>query len=153
NPFQKNYAGSADAFAAKLDPAGSALIYSTYLGGASDDFGSGIAVDTQGNVYLTGYTGSSADFPIINAAQPKPGSSDGLGFDAFVTKLNAAGSALVYSTFLGGRGRDFAYAVAVDAQGNAYVAGETDSPDFASAGALQTEIGGKLDAFLAKLNP
>lgn len=152
NPLQKKYGGSADVFAAKLSPTGSALIYSTYLGGASDDFGTAIAVDPQGDAYLAGFTGSSSDFPVVKPAQPKFGSADGFGFDSFVAKLNPSGSTLLYSTFLGGSGRDYAYALAVDAQGSVYVAGETDSPDFATAGALQATLGGGLDAFLAKLN-
>ncbi len=151
HPIQKTYGGSADAFAAKIDPSGSTLVYSTYLGGTSDDFGTAIAIDPQGSAYITGFTGSSADFPIVKPAQPKFGSGDELGLDGFVAKLNPAGSALVYSTFLGGKGRDYPYTIGVDAQGAAYVAGETESLDFASDGALQSKTGGKLDAFLAKL--
>jgi uncharacterized protein (TIGR03437 family) len=149
--MQKTLGGRSDAFAAKLNAAGSSLMYSTYLGGKADDFGAGIAIDAQGNAYLTGFTGS-ADFPKVNPAQPAFGSADGLGIDAFVAKLNANGSALVYSTFLGGKGLDYAYGIAVDAQGNAYIAGETDSPDFSTAGSLLAAPGGAMDGFVAKLN-
>ena len=89
-----------DAFVTKLNAAGSALVYSTYLGGSGDDDGNGIAVDSSGNAYVTGYT-DSTNFPTANAFQAAFGGGSG---DAFVTKLNAAGSALVYSTYLGGSG-------------------------------------------------
>jgi uncharacterized protein (TIGR03437 family) len=145
-PIQSNNRGSADAFVAKLASNGGTLLYSTYLGGGGDDFGTGIALDTQGGVNLTGFTGSP-NFPVVSAAQRIFGGR----IDAFLTRLNPAGAALVSSTFLGGAGRDMGMALAVDAQGNTYVAGETDSTDFASAGAPQAAAGGLRDGFVAKL--
>src|SRR5205814_8754446 len=127
--------GAGDAFVTKLNPTGSALVYSTYLGGSSSDAGSGIAVDAAGNAYVTGGTGST-DFPTtIGAFQTTKGG----GFrDAFVTKLNPTGSALVYSTYLGGSGDDYGYGIALDALGNAYVTGGTGSTDFPTTpGAIQ----------------
>ncbi len=135
------------AYVAKLNSAGSALVYSTYLGGSDGDSGQGIAVDSRGNAYVTGYT-SSADFPTVKPVQ----ASNRGDFDAFVAKLNPDGSALVYSTYLGGGGVDYGYAIAVDSFGNAYVTGRTYSADFPTANPLQASYGGELDAFVAKLN-
>ena len=147
NAFQPVLAGQRDAFVTKLNPAGSALIYSTYLGGSGLDFGFGIAVDSSGNAYVTGST-NSTDFPTANAFQAM-----NIGNDAFVTKLNSAGSALLYSTFLGGSGSDGATGIAVDSSGNAYVTGSTSSTDFPTANAFQAAYGGDLsDAFVTKLN-
>lgn len=139
---------TATAYVAKLDPGGSALAYSTYLGGSDGDSGQSIAVDSSGDAYVTGYT-SSDDFPTANALQA---SSHG-DFDAFVTKLNPLGSALVYSTYLGGSGVDYGYGIAVDSSGNAYLTGRTYSTDFPTANPLQPSYKGELDAFVAKLNP
>ncbi|MGD1100881.1 MAG: choice-of-anchor D domain-containing protein, partial [Terriglobia bacterium] len=144
-----------DVFVTKLDPTGSALAYSTYLGGTyvaggSWNIGLGIAVDTYGNAYVTGWTGDS-DFPTTAGAfQPSIGSDDA----AFVTKLNPTGSALVYSTYLGGYGFEQGSGIAVDGAGNAYVAGRTGSPDFpTTAGAFQTTYpAGSQLAFITKLN-
>jgi hypothetical protein len=123
--FQAVYGGGGDAFVAKLNSTGSALVYSTYLGGSGFDQAQGIAVDSAGNAYVTGETGST-DFPTINPLQPALGGS----LDAFVTKINPASSALVYSTYLGGSSGEFGYAIAVDSAGNAYVTGDTGSKDF-----------------------
>ena len=149
NAFQPVTAGQRDAFVTKLNPTGSALLYSTYLGGSGADFGAGIAVDSSGNAYVTGLTGSS-DFPTANAFQSMIGGS----FNAFVTKLNAAGSALVYSTYLGGSGgNDGAAGIAVDSSGNAYVTGSTNSRNFPTANAFQAAYAGGLsDAFVTKVN-
>ena len=115
-------AGASDAFVTKLNAAGSALLYSTYLGGSSQRLrATGIAVDASGNAYVTGFTDSS-DFPTTPGAfQTTYGG--GTFCDAFVSKLNAAGSALLYSTYLGGSGDDVGSGIAVDASGNAYVTG------------------------------
>jgi hypothetical protein len=116
-----------DAFVTKIDPAGN-VVYSTYLGGGSIDEGFGIAVDRSGNAYVAGWA-QSVNFPVTAGAfQPHMGS--GAAVNGFVTKLNAAGSALLYSTFIGGSHGDNAAAVAVDGQGNAYVTGNTESSDF-----------------------
>src|SRR5439155_8883792 len=127
------------------------LVYSTYLGGNSDDRGFGIAVDSAGNAYVTGST-PSTDFPTTPGAFQTAGTVNGI---AFVTKLNPTGSGLVYSTYLGGSSGDQAFGIAVDASGNAYVTGLTYSTDFPTTpGAFQTTIpGGHNDAFVTKLNP
>ncbi|HTY61092.1 MAG TPA: SBBP repeat-containing protein, partial [Acidobacteriota bacterium] len=147
--FQAIYGGGTyDAFVTKLNASGSALVYSTYLGGTSDEIGGGIVVDSSGNSYVTGTTASS-DFPTANPFQASYG---GGTYDAFVTKLNASGGALVYSTYLGGTGNDSGSGIAVDSSGNAYVTGGTDSSDFPTANAFQASYGGGGDAYVAKLN-
>ena len=118
DPLQDTRAGVADAFVAKLNPDGNALLYSTYLGGQSDDFGLAIDIDSEGNAYLTGLTGSSDGFPLVDAAQENFGSEDGAGFDAFVTKVSTDGSELVYSTYLGGSEAETGFGIAVDRDGN-----------------------------------
>jgi len=151
NALQSTFGGGgSDGFVAKLDASGSTLVYSTYLGGGADDVANGISVDTAGNAYVTGSTGSS-NFPIRNAmnAMLKGGS------DAFVTKFNAAGTALIFSTYLGGNGGDSGAGIAIDGVDNVYVAGQTTSTDLATANALQTQRGGgtfDTDAFVARLN-
>ena len=152
NPFQQPAGGSADAFVAKVNAAGSALVYSTYLGGESDDMGMGLVVDGAGNAYVTGITGS-ADFPLLNAVQAELGGGTPLGFDAFVAKLNAAGSALAYSTYLGGAGIEAGLGIALDPGGNVYVVGEANSSDFPTENPLQLGSGGLNDSFVVKLNP
>lgn len=131
-----------DVFVAKLNPSGSALVYSTYLGGSGSDAGSGIAVDAAGDAYVTGPT-SSADFPVTAGAfqttRPGPSCESSVPSytctHAFVTKLNTTGSALDYSTYLGGSVSDFAAGIAVDSYGSAYISGGTTSPDFPATSA------------------
>jgi hypothetical protein len=147
--YQTTLDGCYDLFVTKLNTAGSALTYSTYLGGAASDFPQGLTFDSAGSAYVTGYT-SSADFPTTAGAfQPtRPG-----GFDAFVTKLNAAGSALAYSTYLGGASDDVGRGVAIDSAGNAYVAGNTCSNNFpTTVGAFQSSLHGCADAFVTRVN-
>ena len=148
---QTTNAGFVDAFVTKLDATGSGLVYSSYLGGSGSDldFGGGIAVDGAGSAYVTGRTDSS-DFPTTaGAAQPTHAGSD----DAFVTKLDATGSGLVYSSYLGGSGVEFGNGISVDAAGSAYVTGQTGSTDFpTTAGAAQTTFAGLFDAFVTKLD-
>jgi hypothetical protein len=148
HPVQAAYVDFYDVFVAKLNPSGSALVYSTYLGGSGDEIGYGIAVDSTGNAYVTGYTGS-ADFPTANPLQAANGGLE----DAFVTKLDPTGSTLVYSTYLGGTNYDSGFGIAADTSGNAYVAGSTRSTDFPTAHALQAASGGSTDGFVAKLSP
>jgi photosystem II stability/assembly factor-like uncharacterized protein len=138
NAFQANRGDpfADDAFVTKFNSSGS-LSYSTYLGGSNTDHSFGIAVDVSGNAYVTGLT-FSTNFPTANPIQATH-SSQGVNNDGFVTKLNSLGSALIYSTFLGGTGVDTGRGIAVDATGNAYVTGFTSSPDFPLvAGALRT---------------
>ena len=139
-----------DIFVFKLNAIGNALTYSTYLRGAGSlDTGYGIAVDGAGNAYVVGHT-DSTDFALTAGALDTSYSNG----EAFVTKLNASGGALVYSTFLGGDKRETIYNIVVDAAGNAVVVGESESSNFSVAlpGAFQSSNGGKYDAFVAKLN-
>lgn len=142
--------GGSDAFVTKLDAAGTAQDFVTYLGGNSINVGFGVAVDGSGNVIVAGATKSTA-FPTLNAAQNTFG---GGSSDAFVTKLNPAGDALIFSTYLGGTGWDFAGRVALDPSGNIYVAGATSSSNFPTTSAWQVHnSGGLRDAFVTKLSP
>ena len=153
SPIQSTYGGgNDDAFVTKLNATGTTLVYSTYLGSSGPDEGRQIVVDTGGNAYVTGITGSS-NFPGTGSS-PMQNTLSGIS-DAFVTKLSTAGTALVYSTYLGGSGRDGGVGIAVDAAGNAYVTGDTESSDFprAAGSPIQNAHGGGiLDAFVAKLN-
>ena len=132
-----------------IDPV---LVYSTFLGGSGQDFAAGIAVDAQGNAYIAGNT-PSTNFPVKNPFQATFGGN--INGDAFVTKLNAMGDALVYSTYLGGNGSDGATGIAVDAQGSAYVTGYTTSTNFPVMNAFQATYGGQFSSFVSfvtKLN-
>src|SRR6266576_5953846 len=147
--LQTVYGGVTNAFVTVFGPAGSSLVYSTYLGGTGSAGANGIAVDGAGNAYVTGSTATG--FPVTpGVVQSTPGG----GGEAFVTALNAAGSALIYSTYLGGSGGDKGNKIAVDAAGNAYVAGHTASTNFPTTpSAFQsTFAGGTIDGFVAALN-
>ncbi len=153
------------AFVAKINPSASgskSLVYATFLGGSVDDEALGIAVDTNGNAYVTGRT-VSADFPLKNAFQTTISTTTNCGNGntggtatgcphAFVSKISAAGNALVYSSYLGGSKEDDANAIAVDAAGNAYITGETLSTDFPTSGSTyQGAQKGAGDAFLSEV--
>ena len=154
-----------DAFVAEINPAGSALLYSTYLGGKQDDIAFSIALDTGGNAYVTGST-LSTDFPTTSGAfqttyKGAGGENNFPCGDAFVNKLNSTGG-LVYSTYLGGTMDDRGFVIAVDATGSAWVAGNTISKNFPlTPDAHQSAFGGLAqgqglvlgDAFVARLNP
>jgi hypothetical protein len=141
-----------DAFVAKLGPDGTNLLFSTYLGGNDSDVGLGIKVDSGSNIYVAGAS-FSGNFPTTQGSfQP---TIKGTEQNAFVAKLNASGSSLIYSTYLGGSdGADFATGIAIDGPGNAYVCGGTSSTDFpVTAGAFQTTKSARSqDAFVTKLN-
>jgi Beta-propeller repeat len=147
SPMQASYEGGTDVFITKLNPAGSTLAYSTYLGAGFFEDCYGIAVDAQGSAYVAGST-ESATFPVTSPYQISKRTSA----DVFVTKLTPSGKARVYSTFLGGNGEDRANAIAVDRTGNATITGYTLSADFPTVGALQAAYGGGQDAFVARLN-
>jgi len=152
NAVQPAFAGGrSDAFVSKVNAPGTALTYSTYLGGGGEDNGSDIAVDSSGSAHATGDTRSS-DFPTTNAIQSTFGGGNSNGGDVFVAKLNAAGSSFVYSTYLGGGRADFGSGIVVDAGGNAFVGGRTDSADFSTTpGSFQPGFGGFNDGFVAKI--
>ncbi len=148
HPIQPtNHGGDSDIFITKFNASGSALVYSTYLGGSDIDTGLSIVVDTAGNAYVGGSTWSN-NFPTVNAIQP---TYHGMR-DALVVKINAAGTALDYSTYLGGSNFELGWDVAVDPAGNAYVTGTTASTDFPTANAIQPTLRGSSDAFVAKIN-
>jgi hypothetical protein len=154
NAFDGSYNGGTDAFVSKLDASGSALIYSTYLGGSNGaDVGDAIAIDGAGNAYVTGLT-TSADFPTTANAFDREGGTRTLEqYDAFVTKLDPTGSALVHSTYLGGDGVEFSFDIAVDAGGTAYVTGMTDSADFPTTpGAFDTIARSGFSVFVTRLD-
>ena len=157
NAFQGSLQGGNSAFVTELTADGSALLYSTYLGGTLTGYGgasttaAGIAVDSSGDIYVTGST-NTTDFPTANPLQATCGSCDEAS-TAFVTKFNAGGSGLAYSTYLGGSGDDNASAIAVDSTGNAYVTGNTQSSNFPTVNPIQaTYAGGYGDAFVAKIS-
>jgi hypothetical protein len=136
--LQTSLHGSTNAFITELNPSGTALVYSTYLGGSAADQGNAIAIDSQGDAYVTGLT-TSSNFPAVNAFEATLKSSAG---DAFVSELSPTGASLIFSTYLGGSGPtgDVGNGIAVDASGDAYVAGTTSSTDFP----VQTPLDGTL---------
>ena len=142
--------GCDDAFVARLNSSGSALDYATYLGGSYGDYGRTVAIDSSGNACLIGWT-MSPNFPVTAGALDT--TYNGGDYDVFVTKLNPPGSALIFSSFLGGNDRDVGYGIALDDSSNAYLTGATCSANFpATAGALDTaHHGGIEDVFVVKL--
>jgi hypothetical protein len=143
-----NFMGGSKAFVLKLNPGGNALLYATFLGGSGDDYGTGIAVDATGEAHVSGYT-ASVDFPTTAGAfQQYYG---GGSYDGFLAKLNGAGSALVYATYLGGMANDTAAAVALDPSGNIYVTGQTQSTNFPTVNPLQA-TSSEGDAFVVKMS-
>ena len=167
--FQATNKGSRNIFVLKLSADGSTTIFATYLGGSGSDAASAIAVDSTGDVYLTG-AATSSDFPLVHAAQNRfggvvEGFETGTFGDAFVAKLDPKGATLLYSTYLGGAAADQGNAIAVDVNGNAYVVGATESAKWlagAASGTFQTAFAGPDpdpttplaigDAFLAKFS-
>ncbi|MGH9226019.1 MAG: SBBP repeat-containing protein, partial [Acidimicrobiales bacterium] len=146
-----------DGFILRLEPNGASLAWSTYLGGAGDDHTNDIALDGEGNVYVTGDT-KSANFPTTRPFQAGPGGAGtgaaaGSFSDAFVAKVRPDGSALAYSSYLGGADSDKGTGIAVDGQGAAYVTGNTGSTNFPVAGAAQAKKDGDFDAFVTKVRP
>jgi uncharacterized repeat protein (TIGR01451 family) len=153
NPAQPAFGGSFDAFIAKISSAGT-KVYATYLGGSGDDRGTGIAVNSSGEVYVTGFT-SSTNFPTVSPLQIASGG----GFDAFVAKLNSAGSTFLYSTYFGGSANESTVStvtstnpITLDSSSNAYVTGYTSSTNFPTAAPLQAAKSGGQDAFVAKIS-
>jgi uncharacterized protein (TIGR03437 family) len=170
--FQTTYKGlggnqyfpGGDAFVTKINPTGTALVYSTYLGGAKDDWAVGVAVDSSGKVWVAGATLSS-DFPVSSdAAQAKYGGGNPIATfptgDAWVAELDVAGASMIYGTFVGGKADEYATSVVLDSAGNAYITGSTFSSDFpVTSAALQKGYGGTNyqflpvgDAFIVKVS-
>jgi hypothetical protein len=148
NGFQWSFSGGGtDAFVAKLNADGSALVYLTYLGGANADAATSVVADSSGNAYVTGYTASLA-FP---QASPYQACTLG-GYDAFVTKLNDIGSSLIYSTCIGGTNSDYSWDIALDSSANAYITGWTWSANFPTVTPTQASLAGSTDDFVTKLS-
>ncbi|HKG60735.1 MAG TPA: SBBP repeat-containing protein [Pyrinomonadaceae bacterium] len=148
--FQSASGGGKDVFVTKVNPNGIGVVYSTYIGGSFDDCGYGIAIDPQGDVFVTGTT-ASTNYPTTASAKQTIKSG---GTDAFVAKLNPAGSALSYSTFLGGTGNDEGFGIVIDSGGNANVTGVTASSNYVvTPGAMQSSLAGATDAFVTRLDP
>jgi hypothetical protein len=147
---ETNAGGASDAFVVKISADGSSLVYGTYLGGTGEDRGTGIAIDANGNAYITGST-SSTDFPTTTGAFAE--TNAGGASDVFAFKLSADGTTKLYSTYLGGDGKDSGNGIAVDAAGSAFITGTTDSVGLPfSAGAFDTYGGGLSDALIVKLS-
>jgi hypothetical protein len=146
------YSGTEDAFVAKLKGDGSALVFSTYLGGSRGDDGRDLAIDANGDIYVTGVTGSR-NFPTADPLQAENAGNDDRNsfYDAFVAKFNANG-ALIYSTYFGGSANDFGRAISLDEAGNIYLLGETRSSNFPTANPLRSTLSGGADLYVAKLN-
>ncbi len=148
SPYQASYAGGAyDTFVSKLSSSGSALIYSTYLGGDDSDMGRSLALDSDNYAYISGNT-TSTDFPTLNPYQAGPAG----GTDGFVSKLSSTGSSLVYSTYLGGSDTDIAWSITADSANSAYVTGYTSSTDFPTENPYQAGLAGFRDVFVSKLS-
>jgi len=147
NAYQSSHrGGNYDGFVTKLNASGTGLIFSTYLGGNSDDKLRSIVLDFDDNVYVTGETDSS-NYPILNQYQ-----GDQLGTDVILTKLSSSGSTLEFSTYVGGDAADVAYGITLDSQNNPYVVGYTESTDFPVIRSFDDDLDGTRDAFLIGLN-
>jgi hypothetical protein len=149
NPYQSNLSSGYDnVFVMKINVSTGTIVYSTYLGGNASDTGSGIAVDSSGNVYVTGKT-TSSNFPTTSSAYQSVLNGQA---NAFVTKISSSGNGLVYSTYLGGSGNDMGQGIAVDSAGNAYVTGLTTSTNFPTMSPVQASQLGQVSAFVSKFN-
>jgi hypothetical protein len=152
--FQGTFGGKTDAWVAKLNSSGTNLIYATFLGGSDDERTGGIAVDSAGNAYVTGTT-TSKNFPVTSGVFQHDCKlkSDGTCASAFVTKLNALGTRVLYSSYLGGHGTQSGEGIALNPSGNAFVVGQTDAKDFpTTAGSAQPVPAGAQDAFVAQFS-
>jgi hypothetical protein len=156
NAFQSNFSGSVDGFVTKLNATGNGLIFSTFLGGSDGEDVNAIALDSAGNCHISGDTDSN-DFPVVNAYQSSINRGTGIHpRDVFMTKINATGNGLLFSTYLGGDGWDFSRGIAVDNNGNSYIAGfaKLQTNNFAVRNAYQTSPGDPQsgEIFAAKLS-
>lgn len=150
--YQRTFSnGGSDGFLVKLDPTGAHFVYSTYLGGSGKDSAVSLALDQSDDAYVAGYT-NSLDFPTTpGVCQPSIGANG--ASNAFICEINPGGTAAIYSTYLGGSGRDYGAAIQIDATGAAYVTGSTSSVDFPMQGPAQGSLAGIVDAFLTKVSP
>jgi len=146
---QSGYLLTTNAFLAKLGPQGTNLVYSAVFGGFGQDIGYGVAVDPAGEAFVAGAT-SSTNFPTLNTSGLLASTNSG-NDDVFVTAFNTNGTALLYSVYLGGANDDLGYGLALDPAGDAYIVGQTLSPNFPTNNALHAALNGPSDAFLAKI--
>jgi beta-propeller repeat-containing protein/HYDIN/CFA65/VesB family protein len=161
--FRTTLTGAGDAYAAKLNPTGTALVYSTYIGGTLGDEGVNLAIDSAGNAYVAGSTDSTDFSTTAGAVQTVYGGNNNpincnFSFfthcgDGFVTKVNTTGGALSYSTYLGGNGSDYGAGIRIDSNGDAFVTGATNSTNFPLVNALQTSFLGVTDVLISEINP
>lgn len=149
NAFRNKISGGYDAWVAKLDPSGKNLVFSTYVGGTSDDFAYGLAIDDKKDVFITGET-KSWDYPVVNRYQLSP--FGGMS-DAFITKLVPEGNSIVYSNFIGGSAMEAGSAVTIDPNGYACIVGQTESPNFQVIKPYQSSLKGTFNAFVTKFDP
>jgi hypothetical protein len=149
--YQKTYMGNQDIFVTEINPTGSELVFSTFVGGSSIDWGNNIVIDAERNVYISGFT-YSLDYPITPGAYQD---INGGNQDNFITKFNPTGSSLIYSTYIGGTADEYCNSMAIDITGNIYLVGSTHSSNYpVTPGAYQTNYaGGWGDVFVTKLNP
>ncbi len=151
--FDTTHNGGFDVVLVKLDPTGSSLIYSTFLGGTNNDQAYGVVIDGAGNAYITGQAGSD-NFPTtLGAYDTTYNDTVGTYGDVFISKLDAAGAILLYSTYLGGNYFDYGRGIAIDGGGNAFVTGYTASDDFPTTpGVHDTSFNNGTDVFVTKIN-
>lgn len=148
--YDQSHNGIYDIYVSKLNSSGSTLIYSTFIGGSLTEFGYNIALDSDNNAYITGFT-NSTNFPVTSGSVDA--SYNGGSTDAFVCKLNSSGSALIYSTYIGGGGAEEGYDIALDANNNICITGPTTSSNFpVTSGAFDESQNGDTDAFVSKIN-
>jgi hypothetical protein len=148
NPYQPTMNGTGDVIITKINPSGSSIAYSTFLGGLGSESGSSVGIDASGRVYIAGRT-SSPDFPLVNPVQP----GVPLGNNGFISVLNSSGNALEFSTCLGGAGNDWINSIDVNQDGAFAIAGLTESSDFPTHSAFQPNMAGRNDAFVARFSP
>ena len=150
NPYRSTNSGGRDIVITKLNPTGTGVVYSTYIGGGGDDGGYAIALNSSAEAYVTGFT-KSTNFPLVNALQPFYGG--GIS-DAFLVRLNSTGNSIIYSTYAGGNGEDVGSDIAVDSSRNIYGIGYTSSTNLATVNAIQTfNAGGAYDAYVMEVAP
>lgn len=151
NAFQSSLKGESDTFIVKLNPVGNSLVYSTYLGGNGDEFGSSLSIDGNNNVYIAGLT-SSLNFPIVKGFQSSNRSNTDDKQKGYIAKINASGNELVYSTYFGGSANDGIGDIVADQVGNVYIVGTTTSTDLPIQNAIQGFLKSRFDNFIAKLS-
>jgi len=147
NAYNDRCSGRRDVFVTKIHPSGKSLMFSTYLGGSSLDFGKDISLGSSGTIWVTGYTGS-ADFPVKDAIFPEFSGK----LDAFITQFDVSGSALVFSTYLGGSSNDIGNAISNESKGSVFITGYTESGNFPIKNALDENLSGRVDAFVTKIS-